>query len=65
MADVMKIVEDSQPRKCPAMEIGINNSRLEIIVCVFSIWILKGSQPSIIACDRMKKGGGVVGKASY
>jgi hypothetical protein len=36
-AEVMKIVEDSQPRKCPAMETGINNSRLEIIVFVFSI----------------------------
>jgi hypothetical protein len=38
-ADVMKIVEDSHPRKCPAMEIGINNSRLERIVFVFSIEI--------------------------
>lgn len=36
-ADVMKIVEDSQPRKCPAIETGINNSRLEIIVVVFGI----------------------------
>jgi hypothetical protein len=38
-ADVMKIVEDSHSRKCPAMEIGINSSRLERIVFVFSIEI--------------------------
>jgi hypothetical protein len=36
-AEVMKIVEESQPRKCPAIDTGINNSRLEIMVFVFSI----------------------------
>jgi hypothetical protein len=30
-------VEDSQPRKCPAIETGINSSRLEIMLVVFSI----------------------------